>query len=48
MAKPINTPLLTEMLYGGNAARRREITKLFEEDPAFSKQDRPFLNHTQR
>ena len=48
MAKPIKAPLLTEMLYAGSAARRREITKLFEEDPAFSKLDRPFKNHTQR
>jgi hypothetical protein len=48
MATSINLSLLTEMLYGGGAARRREITKLFEDDPVFSKLDRPFLNHSQR
>ena len=41
---------LSNFLYGSvkKVARRRAITALIEDDPAFSRVDRPFLNHTQR
>ena len=44
----INANAVTELIYDGKAARRREITSIIESDPAFANDDRPFLNHTGR
>ena len=41
---------LGEFLYGGpeRIEARRAVTELFENDPAFDRRDRPFMNHSQR
>lgn len=46
----VNREVLTNIIYGGPSAanRRREITSLFENDPAFDKRHRVYQNHTQR